>query len=70
MLSNQGPARVPGCYCRETVLVSNFRERMGVAQQNSSSYVFGCQLADGGVDIVKMIPRGHGGGAEPPYIPF
>lgn len=58
----------------------NLREKTWVAQQNSRSYVFGCQLgkADSGVDLVKMIPRGHGGGAEqpphlprvPPYTPF
>lgn len=28
-------------------------------------------MADGGIDLVKMIPRGHGGGGlVPPYLPF
>ena len=27
-------------------------------------------VVDGGVDLVKMIPRGHGGGAEPPRVPL
>ncbi len=26
-------------------------------------------MVDGGVDLVKMIPWGHGGGAEPPRLP-
>lgn len=26
-------------------------------------------VVDGGVDLVKMIPRGHGGGDEPPHVP-